>query len=146
MKHFYPERSLPEGPSLHPKGTRGHWMVWWVCELCGLRSHQISIQLNTYGRFWTDVFDSALHRRHQNTKWENIFWKNSVHPSSRVQRLSMPKNQCSKNQCQGALKLFWQHVVAQHLTKTLMCVMLVFRWICRLYNHVGGVRRNSFPH
>ncbi len=24
-----------------------------------------------------------------------------------------------ENQCQGALKLFWRHVVAQHLTKTL---------------------------
>ncbi len=105
--------SLPGWQSSHPQGTRGHWMVlmsvkmMWVMRY-GLHSHHISTQLNTYGRFWTDVLDSALHHHHQNTKWGNIFWKNGVHPSSRVQRLveSMPRR------TEAAL-------VAQHLTETL---------------------------
>ncbi len=76
-------------------------MMWIICY--GIRSHQIWTQLNTYGRFWSDVLDSALHRHHQNTKWGNIFWKNGV-------------------QCQGAPKVFWCDVVAQHLNKTLYIV------------------------
>ena len=60
-------------------------MMWIIC--CGPRSHQISTQLNTYVRFWTDVLDSTLHQHHQNTKWENIFWKNDVHSCGRVQRV-----------------------------------------------------------
>ncbi len=36
-----------------------------------------------------DVSDGTLHHHHhQNTKWGDIFWKNGVHPSSRVQRLN----------------------------------------------------------
>ncbi len=75
-----------------------------MCIICyGLHSHQVSTQLNTYGRVWND---SAIHHHHQNTKW--FFWKNGVHPSSRVQRLgeSMPKR------IEAVLE-------AQHLTKTL---------------------------
>lgn len=37
-------------------------IYWW--SLCS-QSHQISTQFNTYGGFWTEALDSALHRRHQ---------------------------------------------------------------------------------
>ncbi len=91
------EWSLPGWQCPHPQGTRAHWMLWWGwkwCESYAMAfSHQISTQLNTYGRFWSDMLDGALHHHHQNTKWGNIFWKNAVHLSSRVQRLgeSMPR-------------------------------------------------------
>ncbi len=39
----------------------------------GLHSQQTSTQFKTYGRFWSDMFISTLHHRHQNTKWGNIF-------------------------------------------------------------------------
>lgn len=42
-----------------------------------VKSHQISIHLEIFVQRV-----SALHRRHQNTKWEKIFCKNSVHPFS----------------------------------------------------------------
>ena len=53
---------------------------------------QVKIQLvdwyecstSTLGKSWSHVLDSTSHYCHQNTKWGNIFWKNSVHPSIRV--------------------------------------------------------------
>lgn len=53
--------------------------------LChGLHSQQISTQLNTFGRFWSNVLDRALslHHNRQNTKWRNFFCM--VHPISSV--------------------------------------------------------------
>jgi len=48
-------------------------------------SHQISTQLNTYGRIWTDVLDSALHHHHQNQMREYLLeeWCSSLQKSSR---------------------------------------------------------------
>ncbi len=97
-------------------------MMWIICY------HTISTQLNSYGKFWIDMLDSALHHHHQNIKLGNILWKNSVHPSSRVQRLveSMPK-------CFDAV---WWQVVAQHLTKTLH--VSFFRVICHSSVYING--------
>ncbi len=56
------------------------------------------------------VLDSALN--HQNIKWGNIFWKNCVHPSSRVHRCG-----------EAAQKLFWRLLVAKHQTTTLFLLI-----------------------
>lgn len=37
--------------------------------------------MNWIRKFWVIVFDSALHEK---TKWRNILWKNSTHPSCSV--------------------------------------------------------------
>ena len=75
----------------------GHGGVWWswnyVTHAVVFCRHQISSKLSTSGWLWTNVLDSALHQHQQNTKLGNIFWKNTVHPSSKVQRLeeSVPR-------------------------------------------------------
>lgn len=62
-----------------------------------------SPDLSSIKHLW-EILDQCV-RQHStppsliNTNWRNIFWKNGVYPSSRVQRLC-------------ALKLFWWHVVA----------------------------------
>lgn len=66
-------------------------------------------QLNTNGRFWTNALNSALHHHYQTTKWGNIFWKDGV-PSLQSNSRDL------YNLCQWAMKLFWQHMVTQHLS------------------------------
>ena len=45
--------------------------MWLICY--DLHSQHIFTQLNTYGLFWTNVLDIALHHHHhQKIKWENI--------------------------------------------------------------------------
>lgn len=44
----------------------------------GLHSHQISLQLNTYMRFWTNVLDRTFHQRHENMNQGNIFWEKHI--------------------------------------------------------------------
>ncbi len=82
-------------------------MMWIICY--GLHSHRISTHMNTCGRFWTNALDSALHHHHQNIKWGNIFWKNGVHPSSRVQRLgeSMPRSTEAVLEARGGPTPYW---------------------------------------
>lgn len=62
----------------------------------GLHSRQISTQLISSRRCWTDASDSALYYHHQDTTWGNLFWKNSVPPSSTVPETckiySMPRS------------------------------------------------------
>lgn len=41
------------------------------------KGSQVWTQLNTYGRLWSNMVDSALHL-HQNTKREIILWTNAV--------------------------------------------------------------------
>ncbi len=53
--------------------------IWIICY--GLCSHLISTQLNTYGRFWTDVWQPILLLHSKDTV--KIIWKKGV-PSSRV--------------------------------------------------------------
>lgn len=73
------EWSFPRSPSpsIEHDGTLNGWlsmkMVWII--FCGLRVHQNSVPLSTYGRFLADVLDGALHHHHQNTKWWDIFWE-----------------------------------------------------------------------
>ncbi len=74
-------------------------MIWIVC-YC-LRSDKISNQFNTYEKFWTDAFDSALHHRNQNIKWGHTFQKNGVHWSSRA-----PET------CSGGS--IWAHTLLSH--------------------------------
>lgn len=94
-------------PSIGPKGSRtgsmSRKMMWIIHSI--LLSQQISTQLNTCGRCWTDVLDSAHHHHHQNTKGVISFWKNGVHPSRRAPETFR--------------LLLWQHMVAQHVIKTL---------------------------
>lgn len=90
--------------------------------------------MSTYGRFWTNVLDSFLHHYHQNIKWGKMFWKNNVHPSSRVQRCleSVPLVQWS---CYGyslrpnTLLRHWMSVFP--LTVICLCidVFVVLDWI-----------------
>lgn len=77
-------------------------------------SHQISIQLYTYGKFWSNVLDSPLYQ---------------CHPTDQL-REYLFEEQCSSlqyrsgdlyNLFQGTIKLFWMVVVGQHRTKTLYC-------------------------
>ncbi len=115
LKHFYPDRSgrfQDNNVPIHRALGVADWFgVWKWCESYAMafHSHQISTELSTSGRFWTDLLDSALHHRQQNTKYGNIF-RISFIPPVEFRDLYF--------QCQGALKLFWKHVVAQHLTKT----------------------------
>ncbi len=79
MKCFYPDGSglfQDDNAPIHSAWGVAEWFDEYendVNHMYGLRSHQISTQLNTYGEFWTDVLDSVLHHHHQNTKWGNIF-------------------------------------------------------------------------
>lgn len=87
------------------KGVNGLFfmkMIWIMCH--GLHRQQISTQLNIYG-----ILDQRFYR-HQNPKWGNIFWKSGSAPPVEFRGL--------QDQCQGTSKLFWWHMVAQHLTKT----------------------------
>ena len=45
-----------------------------------------SADLNPIEHLW-EISDIALHHHHQNSILGNLFWKNGVHPFSRVQRL-----------------------------------------------------------
>lgn len=66
--------SIPVWQCPHPQDMNTDWMIVWKwCKSCAM---------DTYGRFWTDVFDSVLHHRDQNTKGlrEYLFISfNSVH-------------------------------------------------------------------
>ena len=97
-------------------------MMWIICY--GLRSHQISTHLNTNGRFWT--LDSTLYHHQQNTKWGNIFWKNGVHPSSRVSktcRINTKLNwSCSGGMCSNTLLRHFMLVLP------LICQPFVCSW------------------
>lgn len=42
-----------------------------------------SLQLADLKPIWCDILVSAFHDNHQN-KWGNVYWKNDIHPSSRV--------------------------------------------------------------
>ncbi len=125
MKHFYPDQdrwewSLPGWQCLHPQGTRGHWMVWWVWKWCESYAMAFTVtksQPNWTPRFWTDVLDSTLHHHHQNTKWGNVFWMNAVHPSSRDWRINAKAHWC----CSGGT--WWPNTLLRHF-------MLVFPLIC----------------
>lgn len=73
MKHFYSNGSasrMTMPPSIEHVGLlivlMSMKIMWITCY--GLRSHQISTQLNTYRRFWINVLHSALQHHHQNTK------------------------------------------------------------------------------
>ena len=41
-------------------------------------SHQISTQLNTYGRFWCCARNGVFHHHQQTTKLWNFLWMNCV--------------------------------------------------------------------
>lgn len=58
-------------------------MIWY-----DIPSHQVSILLNTFGRFWIGMWDSALHHVYQNTKWRNIIWKNGIYHLSKAPETS----------------------------------------------------------
>ncbi len=109
---------------------RARWMVclmrikmMWI-KSCGFHSHPISTQLNTYGRFWSDMLDSVLHHHHhQNNKWWNIFQKNAVHPSSR-ERLGESVTRWS---CSGGS--WWTYTFLRH-------VLLGFPYNCHPSVHL----------
>ena len=52
-------KSMYQHVNFSKQVVRTHWMFWWAwkwCEShCGFYSHQISTQLNTYDRYWSDV-------------------------------------------------------------------------------------------
>lgn len=74
-------------------------IVWIISH--GLHSYQISLQLNTYGRFWTS------HHHHRHTKWERrAFERIMIIPPSELRDL--------KNQYQRAGKLFWPNASSRH--------------------------------
>lgn len=58
--------------------------------------YPISTQLNSYGKFWTNVFDSVLDHYHQNINWGNIFWKNGFISLLQFLRLVKPLARCVK--------------------------------------------------
>ncbi len=130
MKHFYPDGSGlfqdDDAPTYKAWGVTGLMSMkmnetWIICY--GLRSHQISTQSNTYGRFWTDVLDSHhLHHHHQNRG--NIFGKNGVHPSSSPETWRI--NAKVHWSCSGST--WWPNTLLRHF-------MLVFPLICHLSTH-----------
>lgn len=61
-------------------------MMWITCH--GRCSQQISTQLKTYRRFWTDGFDSALHHHHWNSKYVLKEWCPSFQEGSREYRIN----------------------------------------------------------
>lgn len=74
-------------PSAGHEGSLNSLNVYdWMKEMRwnGLHRYQISIQLITSGRLWSDMSHSGLHQHHQNTNWENIFLKNGARHSSTI--------------------------------------------------------------
>lgn len=76
--------SYPDGNDFfqdeHTPPTEESLMLWCLWNWCKLHT-------TTFGvTFWTHLSDSALCRRHQTSKWGELFWKDDVYPSSWVQR------------------------------------------------------------
>ena len=87
--HLYPmmKRIHPDGSGLfqgdnvptigHKRSLDGLMsikMMGIIC--CGLHSHPIVTQLNTFARYCTSVIDTTLLHLHQNMKWS--FWKHGI--------------------------------------------------------------------
>lgn len=66
-------------------------------------THQISTQVKTYGRIWSDALDGALYNHHQNSNWCNIVWNNAVLLSSTVAETfiiyAMVHRNCAGSSC-----------------------------------------------
>lgn len=98
MKHFYPNGSgllqNYSSPIHRPWGLTEWFMEgkndvnqFVICY--GLHSHRISTQLNTYAKFWSDIFVNVLYHHHQILNiflaqvacslWD-IFWFNCLEP------------------------------------------------------------------
>lgn len=84
MRHFYPDWSglfQDDNTSVH----RVQEVTEWFDDYENYVNHIVAFtatQLNT--RSLTIMLDNALHHHHQTAKRGNIFWKEGVHPSSRV--------------------------------------------------------------
>lgn len=81
--------------------------------------------LTHMGDFWRDVRGSTLQDHHRNTNWQTIFWNNDVN----IWYISRDLY----NWRQGSLKLFWQHVVAQQLTKKHCLFFIIISFVPCIY-------------
>lgn len=80
IKRYYPDRSglFQDVPA---PNFRAGGLTEWLANV--LQSDRISTRLNTYGRYWTDMLDSALYYHHQN----QIFKRTMFIPAVQFQRL-----------------------------------------------------------
>lgn len=114
--------SIPVWQCPNPQDMNTDWMIVWKwCKSCAM---------DTYGRFWTDVFDSVLHHRDQNTKGlrEYLFISfNSVH----LQKIA------KKKIFQGTSRIFWWIVV---WPSTFLTQFMLFSLLIRHPSVYGGRR------